>query len=380
MINQKRLRLSSRLQKTLQRKSSRRRVIRYGLITANVLILGAVAAFVVGGSHGSGHLSSAGVATKTNTANPVDGLTSYDIAANVARVAGLPESTAVDNQAQSARVAVAVSISDTSVVAKPQIVATALKSRQDIQSYVTQAGDTVSSIAQKFGITSDSIKWSNNLSSDTVALGTKLVIPPVNGIVYTVQAGDTIQSLATKFKANADQITAYNDAEISGIKTGEQVLIPNGQIQAVSTRSSFGGVSLSGSFTPVYSSSAGGYCARWASRYPCLYGNNGYDYGWCTWYVASRIAMPSNWGDARTWGYYAGQSGWTVSKTPKVGAIVQTARGDHVGYVEQVSADGSQIIYSDMNGLAGWGNVGVSGWSSASLFEGRYSDVLYIYH
>lgn len=380
MINQRRLSISGRLHKTLQRTSSRRKVIRYGLIAANVLVLGVVAVFVIGGSHGSDHLSTASAVTKAHVANPVDGLTSYDIAANVARVAGLPESTAVNNQAQSARVAVAVSISDTSVVAKPQIVTTALKSREDIQTYVTLAGDTVSSIAQKFGITSDSIKWSNNLSSDTVALGTKLVIPPVNGIVYTVQAGDTVQSLAAKFKANADQITAYNDAEISGIRTGEQILIPNGQIQAVAARTSFGGVSVSSSFTPVYGSSAGGSCAKWVGRYPCLYGNNGYDYGWCTWYVASRIAMPSNWGNASTWGYYAGASGWTVSKTPKVGAIVQTARGNHVGYVEQVSADGSQIIYSDMNGLAGWGNVGVSGWSSASLFEGRYSDVLYIYH
>jgi surface antigen len=379
MINQRRLRIGSRLQKALQRKSSRRRIVRYGLISANVLILAAVVVFVVGGSRSNDHLSSANAAAKTDTSNPVDGLTSYDIAANVARVAGLPESNAVDNQAQSARAAVAVTASDSTVVAKPQIVATALKSRSDIQTYVALAGDTISSIAQKFGITSDSIRWSNNLTGDAIALGTKIVIPPVNGIVYTVKTGDTVQTLADKYKADANQITAYNDAEISGITVGEQILIPNGQIQAVTTTRTSSSLST-GSFTAIYGSSTGSSCAKWVGRYPCLYGNNGYDYGWCTWYVASRVSMPSNWGDARTWGYYAGQSGWTVSKTPQVGAIVQTSRGDHVGYVEQVSADGSQIIYSDMNGLAGWGNVGVSGWTSASLFEGHYSDVLYIYH
>jgi len=361
LINQRRLQLSNRLQKTLQRKSSRKRIVRYGLITANVLVLGAVVAFVAGSSHGSHSVAPSVLADSSQAANPVDGVTSYDIAANVARMTDLPESTAIDNQAQSARVAVAVSTSDTNVVAKPQIVTTALKSRDDIKTYVVQAGDTASSIAQKFGVTADSIKWSNNLSSDTVSLGSKLLIPPVNGIVYTVKAGDTVQSLAAKYKANADQIVAYNDAEINGIHPGEQILIPNGQVRAAApSRSSSGGRSIllaGSSFTPTY-------------------GNNGYDYGYCTWYVASRISVPSNWGNANTWAYYAAISGWTVSSAPRVGAIAQTSAGydGHVAIVEAVSADGSQIKYSDMNGIAGWGRVGYSDWVSASHFEH------YIYH
>jgi len=379
LINQRRLRLSKLVQKSFRRKVVRKRFIRYSLVAANVVVLGVVIAFVVANSH-KNQTGAVGVLADTNAAaaKPVDGLTAYDIAANVARIANLPESTPIANQAQSAHVAVAVSASDTNIVAKPQIVATALKSREDIKTYTAQPGDSVSSIAQKFDVTSDSIKWSNGLRSDSVTLGSRLAIPPINGVVYTVKAGDTIQSLATTYKANVDQITAANDAEIAGIYPGEQILIPGGQIQAVAAVSSYN--VYGGSFTPLYGSSAGSYCAKWVGRYPCLYGNNGYDYGWCTWYVASRISMPSNWGNASTWAYYASQSGWTVSKTPRVGAIVQTARGDHVGYVEQASADGSQIIYSDMNGLAGWGNVGISGWSPASLFEGRYSDVMYLYH
>jgi len=352
MINQRRLQLSNRLQKTLTHKSSRKRIVRYGLIVANVLVLGTVVAFVVTSSHGSHSVAAGALADTSATSNPVDGVTSYDIAANVAHMVNLPESKPIDSQAQSARVVVAVSTSDTNVVAKPQIVATALKSRDDIQSYVVQAGDTVTSIAQKFSVTTDSVKWSNNLTSDTVALGTKLTIPPtgVNGIVYNVKSGDTVQSLATKYKANVDQIVAYNDAEISGIHTGEQIIIPNGQIQAV-TRSSrvlFG----AGSFTAQY-------------------GSNGYDYGYCTYYAAARSGAPSNWGNANTWAYYAALSGWTVSSAPRVGAIAQTSAGylGHVAIVEQVSADGSQIIYSDMNGIAGWGRVGTSGWVPATHFQ-----------
>ena len=230
------------------------------------------------------------------------------------------------------------------IISKPQVTQTALKSRDDITTYVVQPGDSVASIANKFGVTSDSILWSNNLEGSVMA-GQKLVIPPVNGIVYTVKSGDTPASLAQKFQANEDQIIAYNDAELSGLYTGEQIIIPNGVEPSENI-----------------------YTADWIPTY----GSNGYDYGYCTWYVASVIAVPSNWGNAATWAYYAAQSGWNVSSVPTVGAIAQTpyaAGGEgHVAIVDAVSADGTQIKYSDMNGLAGWGRIGYSGWVSASTF------------
>jgi surface antigen len=350
MINEKRLQLTSRVQKSLQRKPIRKRLVRYGLISVNAVILLGVVAFVIGSSHGEHALHSSAITTDKATPNPIDGLTSYDIAANVARITSLPESTDINNQAQSAKVALTVSASDTNVVAKPQIVATALKSKKDIQSYTVAAGDTVASIAQKFGVTSDSIKWSNNLRSDSVGVGTKLTIPPVNGIVYTVASGDTVQNLADKYKANVEQITAYNDAEIAGLKIGEQIIIPNGQIQVASPRGAF----LSG----------GSFVAQ--------YGSNGYAFGWCTYYAAGRSGAPSNWGNANTWAYYAALSGWTVSSTPRVGAIAQTSGMSYLGHVaivEAVSDDGTQIKYSDMNGISGWGRVGYSDWVSSSRFE-----------
>ncbi len=112
--------------------------------------------------------------------------------------------------------------------------------------YTTKAGDTVSSVAAQFGVTSDSIRWSNGLNNDMVAPGTKLHIPPVNGIVYTVQASDTPDSLAARFRANKDKIVAYNDAEIKGLTPGQQIIIPDAtevnpvsaaKVAAVSTNS-----------------------------------------------------------------------------------------------------------------------------------------------
>ncbi len=288
-------------------------------------------------------------ASSTVAANPLDQLSSVDIAVHVARMASLPESTAVVNQADTVNGQIATISADDQIIAKPQVVATAQKSLKDIQNYTAVSGDTLANIAAKFGVTSDSIKWSNNLASATVQPGQQLVIPPVNGIVYTVKAGDTPEKLAKDYSANKDNIIFFNDVEVSGLPVGARIVIPEGTKPA-----------------PMYVATAaysGGTGLAWGGS-TAIYGRNGYDYGWCTWYAASKVAVPANWGNANTWDNYAVRSGWTVSSVPRPGAVAQTDAGGlgHVGVVEAVSEDGTKIKYSDMNGIAGWGRVGYSGW------------------
>jgi surface antigen len=346
----------------LSQKSSRRRILRWALIGGNLILLIMVGIFVLSNRSASqtvraSTLNSA-TATAAATAKPLDKLSSAQIALTAAQLSDLPELTAIHNQADSDSLVLAVVPNDSSALAKPQIVSTSQKSKQDIIHYTTQAGDTVDSLATKFNVTADSIRWSNNVSGTNLTANLKISIPPVNGIVYTVKAGDTPASLATKYSADEGQIIGVNDAEINGLVAGEQIVIPNGKVAPAVVFSSYrsAGVSL-GSFTASY-------------------GGNGYDYGWCTYYVASRVAVPNNWGNANTWDNYARLSGWTVSSRPVAGAIAQTDSGwgGHVAYVEAVSADGTQIKYSDMNGIAGWGRVGYSDWVPVSSFPH------YIYH
>jgi len=348
-----------RLAQSLSRKSSRKLTVRYSLLAINVILLIGVVSFVLRTPHSqavSKVVASAASNDNGAVGSPLDQLSSADIAQSVATLTNLPEAVAVRNQAESVSAELASTPNQSAVASKPQIVATSLKSQKDIQKYTAQPGDSVSSLAAKFNVTSSSIKWSNSLVSDSLSAGQALTIPPVNGVVYTVKVGDTPQSLAQKFSANADQIIAFNDAEVSGLINGTQIVIPNGQQAAPPAAPSYVALPWGG---PTY-------------------GFNGYDYGYCTWYVASQIAVPSNWGNASSWAYYAAQSGWTVSSTPIVGAIAQTpyaAGGEgHVAIVTAVSADGSQIQYKDMNGIAGWGRVGQSDWVSTS----RYPH--YIYH
>jgi surface antigen len=342
------------IQSKLRLKTARRRNVRIALLASNLVILGVIIAFVLQNPHTSSQaapaLSSSGAASAA--ANPLDQVSSADIALTVARLNSLPEATAINNQAQSQAAEVATASSSNNVTAKPAVVATALKSRADIQTYVFQAGDTIPNLATKFGITSDSIRWSNGVSGDTVPAGTTLTIPPVTGIVYTVKAGDTADSLAARFGTGKDQILAYNDAEINGLQVGEQIIIPN----ASQTATTAAGISAAGGATSF----------PWGSG--PMYGFNGYDYGYCTWYVATQINVPGNWGNASTWAYYARLSGWNVSSVPTVGAIAQKGGGEgHVAIVTAVNPDGS-IVVRDMNGIAGWGRVGV-GVKSAGIFQ-----------
>jgi len=337
-------------------------------LAVNLAVLGTVAYFVTQNPNASKSAAIAPVLSSNSDtpdiSNPLDQLSSANIALTIARMNNLPEATAITNQADSQASELTFAPASEAAVSKPQVVTTALKSKADIKGYKAVEGDSISAIATKFGVTSDSIRWSNSMSGDVISAGTDLTIPPVNGIVHTVADGDTAESLATKFKANKDQIIAFNDAEINGLKVGEKIIVPNGTITPVApiTARTVARNAVSSSTTRP---------AGFAFGSAPMYGYNGYDYGYCTWYVANKISVPSNWGNANTWDNYAPGSGWTVSRVPVAGAIGQTNRGSegHVGVVEAVSDDGAMIKYSDMNGLAGWGRVGYSEWVSASKFE-----------
>ncbi|GAC1392386.1 MAG: autolysin/adhesin Aae [Candidatus Saccharimonadales bacterium] len=289
--------------------------------------------------------------------NPLDQVSSADIAVTAARMTGLAETPSVTNHADSFDSQLDITQAESTVVAKPQVVATSLKSRKDIKTYVVLPGDTVTSIASKFGITSNSVRWSNSITTDTVAEGKKLVIPPVNGLIYTVKASDNVDTIAQKFSASKEQVVAFNDAEVAGITTNEQIVVPDGILPApVATYASY-----SATASVVSSFAFGGDSA--------VYGFNGYDFGWCTWYAANRRAeigkpVPSNLGDAYSWYRLAQRAGIPVGFRPAVGAVMVNESGNHVAVVEQVNGDGSfwisemnshgQISINDATPTGGW--------------------------
>lgn len=112
--------------------------------------------------------------------------------------------------------------------------------RDTIIDYVVADGDTVSTIADKFGISSNTIIWQNNLSSaDAIKVGQTLQILPVSGIAHTVQKGDTVESIAKKYGLpSAEAIVefkfnSFTNDETFELAIGQTVIVPNGVMPSV---------------------------------------------------------------------------------------------------------------------------------------------------
>jgi LysM repeat protein len=116
-----------------------------------------------------------------------------------------------------------------------------------ISTYVVREGDTLSQIAQMYDVTVNTIKWGNNLASNTVKPGDTLVILPITGVKVTVAKGDTISSLAKKYNADADEIAAYNNiSKNSPLAVGSIIIVPDGEVSVSSPSYYSGGGGSSG--------------------------------------------------------------------------------------------------------------------------------------
>lgn len=311
--------------------------------------------------------------TNTSTEATVDQLMATNIAASIAESADMPISNNVANLSQSLAVESTLAQTDTNVISKPQIVQPAADSRVS-QTYTAVAGDTVQTVAQKYGVSATTIKWANKLTSDALDPGKVLTIPPVDGVIYTVRAGDTIDSIAAKYKADRDRLIAFNDLELSGNPAaGAQIIIPGGDLP---TNERPGYVApRTTNFS--YGSYGGGYGSSWGGGASV---GNRYAWGNCTWYAYERrlqlgIPVGGMWGNANTWAYAAAASGYRVDGNPTPGAVMQNGGGyGHVAIVEAINP-GVSITISEMNGYrfgGGFARVGHGDISWGEAVSGMY--------
>lgn len=99
--------------------------------------------------------------------------------------------------------------------------------------YTVQRGDTLYSIARKLGTTVDVLRSTNNLTSDILTIGQVLKIPTtanvpgdtVTGNVYTVVAGDTLYSIASRFGLSVDELKRLNNLTNNTLTIGQQLII-----------------------------------------------------------------------------------------------------------------------------------------------------------
>jgi len=108
------------------------------------------------------------------------------------------------------------------------------KNRAEVYDYQVESGDTLSGLAQKFGVSVDSIRWLNSLETTTaIKPGQALKIPPVTGVIHKVKKGDTVYSIAKYYATEAQGIVDYpfntftND-ETFELAVGQTLVIPDG--------------------------------------------------------------------------------------------------------------------------------------------------------
>ena len=130
----------------------------------------------------------------TPSADGVDQLVATNVATSIAESTSLPVANNVANLSQSIAAENSFTQTSATTINKPQIVQPTADNRT-IKKYTTVAGDSVPSLADKFKISTQTIKWVNNLTSDALEPGKELTILPVNGILYTVrdESADSLQ-------------------------------------------------------------------------------------------------------------------------------------------------------------------------------------------
>lgn len=111
------------------------------------------------------------------------------------------------------------------------------KVRDSIIDYEVQEGDNIKTIANKFDVSENTIRWQNNLTGDKIKIGQIIKILPVTGIAHKVSKGDTVYSIAKKYDAEAQAIidfpfNSFSNDETFELAIGQIVIVPDGVMPA----------------------------------------------------------------------------------------------------------------------------------------------------
>ena len=115
--------------------------------------------------------------------------------------------------------------------------------------YVVQKGDNLSNIAKKFNITVADIQDWNKLNNNNVQLGASLQVvknpttkeevaaaPERKDIQYVVQKGDNLGNIAKKFGASLDDLKQWNNLASNSIALGSTLIVAKNEIAIVTNK------------------------------------------------------------------------------------------------------------------------------------------------
>ena len=216
---------------------------------------------------------------------------------------------------------------------------------EPVKTVVVEAGETLAALSDTYSVSTSAILWGNQLTPYFVPkVGSTLLIPPGPGALVEVIPGETPTAFAARVHLDPAVILDYNALKSNApMPAGSYLQVPLSRAPTGALISSF--FADAGDGTPAVP--------------PQTLLHDGFPYGQCTYYVATRRAV--DWaGNAINW-WRAARGKRAEGRVPVQGAIVVFNIGwvGHVAYVERVNLDGSFVI-SEMNYHAnggGWGHV-----------------------
>ena len=106
-----------------------------------------------------------------------------------------------------------------------------------LNTHVVKSGDTLWSIAKKYGVSVEELKEKNNLTSNALSINQVLLIPgedessvevPSSSEYYTVKAGDSLYAIANKYGMSVDELKDLNNLTSNLLTIGQRLRIKKG--------------------------------------------------------------------------------------------------------------------------------------------------------
>ncbi len=104
------------------------------------------------------------------------------------------------------------------------------------ESYRIKKGDMIGIIAEKFGVTQDTLISVNSIrQTRLIQIGEYLKIPSMPGIVYTVKkTGETPQIIAEQYDVDAEKTAGINGYALNtSLTAGNQIFVPDAELDWV---------------------------------------------------------------------------------------------------------------------------------------------------
>ncbi len=231
-----------------------------------------------------------------------------------------------------------------------------------ISIYVVREGDTLSQIAEMFGVSVNTIKWANDIKGE-IQPGESLIILPVTGVKHIVSKGETLASIVKKYKADFDEVLQFNDLNKGSVLAiGDELIIPYVEMNTPSASTK------TASTAKIYGAGGPNYDSYYSHPLPGsvitqgLHGYNAVDFGapYGTPILASaggKVIIVKDFGwnggyglylviehDNGTQTLYSHESSITVS----IGDYVE--KGDVIGYVGSTGRSTGNHLHFEVRG------------------------------